>query len=439
MFRLLIFLYPFLYTIYLLTYCPFFLYRWVSKGRYPVNLSQRLGKLPPEIPDRSEPRRPALWVHAVSVGEVNAMRSLVDKLGLEKDELFFSTITETGQQLAQDLFRDRAHIFHFPLDWQWVCRRYLRALRPTAVLLVETEIWPGFLRAAQADQIPLLLINGRISDKSFLHYQKIRFFLAPLLATIDRFCMQSRQDKERILRLGAPPARVHWIGNLKYDYSLPQENNQVALVEQIRQTIKRDPDDLLWVCGSTRDQEEVFLVEAYRILLRDFPRLKLLLAPRHPHRAESAARLLEANKFSYIKRSDLRPDSPDQLGRTRPQILLLDSIGELAHLYQLADVVFIGGSLVPTGGHNLIEAAYFGKPILFGPHMENFKEISGSFLHAYAALQVHSTEELISRIRELLKDPGARSWLGRNARKVLKDNQGAVERTVEIVREYLGG
>ncbi len=440
MLRIYLFLYSILYTIFLALYLPVYLYRTASERRKPTHLLQRVGRLPFVV--REEARRASfstqrrsatVWIHAVSVGEINVVKPLVDRLALNPEQLFISTSTETGQELGQNLFRNRARIFYFPLDWKWVCRRYLRSIRPSVVLLTETEIWPGFITAAKSLKIPILLINGRISDASFRRYQRIRFLLTPLLVHIDHFCMQSRQDKERLLKLGAPAPRVHWIGNLKYDCAMAECAGPGTLVETLAQTLKSGPDDLLWVCGSTQDGEERMLLDVFASLREDFPSFKLLLAPRHPHRVDSVARLVEARHLTYVKRSQL------QFGNisTSPTILLLDSIGELSCLYQLADVVFIGGSLVPRGGHNIIEAAHFGKAILFGPHMKNFQEISESFLESYAALQVRSTEELRSRINDLLQDPAARNWLGRNARKVIRDNQGAVRRTVEIVREYL--
>ena len=453
MFRLLITVYSILYTLCLLAYLPIFLYRAIFTQRHRIHLLQRAYRLPKLRGTARSSSAARVWIHAVSVGEVNAIRVLVDELALAPNQMWISTTTDSGQALAEKLFHDRACVFYFPLDWKWASLRHLRALRPSLVLLVETEIWPGFISAAESLSIPVLLINGRISDASFRRYRRIRFFLKPVLQRIQYFLMRSRQDKQRILELGAPPDRVRQVGNLKYDYGLPKNPQKQKLVEQIGRLLKPDEKDLLWVCGSTQDGEEEILLEAYSILRRDFPALKLLLAPRHPHRTARIGKLLESCRFSHVRRSDLAPDpvspfgsesEPDQSKAPskrrlegNPSVFVLDSIGELPYLYQLADAVFVGGSLVPGGGHNPIEAAYFGKPILFGPHMENFREIASSFLQSYAALQVRSGPELASRIGELLKDPVARNWLGRNARKVIRDNQGALQRTLEFVRQYL--
>jgi 3-deoxy-D-manno-octulosonic-acid transferase len=430
MFRPLLWIYSILYTLLLIFYLPLFMYRVLVQGKDPSILLKRIGA--PPLRTSPDPASPSLWIHAVSVGEVKAIEPLVEALALNRDQLFISTITDTGQSLAQSRFQNRACVFYFPFDWQWICRLYLRRLSPACVLLAETEIWPGFIRAAESLNIPVLLINGRISDHSFRHYRRIRFFLRPLLHRIALFCVQTQQDRERIIELGAASSRVHPLGNLKYDYQLAQLPEKTQMLQIIRSVLKPDPNDLLWICGSTREGEEQSLLEVFQSLSEKFPALRLLLAPRHPHRVDEIARLVESAQLSYLRRSELNSHKIDP-----PKVLLLDTIGELAYLYQLADVVFVGGSLVPTGGHNIIEVAYFSKPILFGPHMENFKEISCAFLESDAALQVRSAEELPEELGKLLQDSATREALGNKARQVIGDNQGAVGRTLEIVQEYL--
>ncbi len=423
--------YSVFYTFSVFLYLPFFLYRVVVEDKSLANLFKRFS--PPEAPAAHSPGS-TLWIHAVSVGEVKAVEPLVRALAAEDRKLFVSTTTATGQDLARSLLPEPVRVFYFPLDWQWLCRLYLNRIRPSGVLLMETEIWPGFISAATRLEIPILLINGRISDRSFRRYQRIRFFLEPLLQSIHHFCMQARQDKQRILELGAPADQVNHMGNLKYDYQLGEIQEKTEMVQRLEKTLKPAPDDLLWICGSTREGEEEILLDVFESLSREFPALRMLLAPRHPHRAEGISRLLQSRQFNHLRRSQLNSEEIDP-----PRVLILDSIGELAYLYQLADIVFVGGSLVATGGHNIIEAAHFGKPILFGPHMENFKEIASAFLTSYAALQVQSGNELTSKIHDLLRDASTRRWLGRNARKVVRDNQGAVERTAQIVRQYVDG
>lgn len=424
--------YPVLYSVAAALYLPFYVWKAIFRrgGRMP--LAQRLGRLPDRLSGLPAKKESRLWLHAVSVGEVNAVRPLALALEPSIGRLFVTTTTETGQKLARDLFPE-FETFYFPLDWQWTCRRYLRALQPDAALLAETELWPGFIRSADRLGVALILVNGRISDRSYRRYRRIQPFIQPLLQTFDALCMQSRRDRERILQLGASPQRVHLTGNLKFDYQLAEDAAKRELTRRLARLLKPRSDDLLWVCGSTREGEEELLIEAWAELSRDFPRLKLLLAPRHPHRASHVAELFRQRGIPFALRSRQPWDSEDD-----PPALVLDSIGELAYVYEMADIVFVGGSLFPTGGHNIIEAANFGNPILFGPHMENFREISEVFLDSYAALRVGSHHELAPKIAELLKDEAARKWLGRNARKVVRDNQGAVRRTARIVLQRLG-
>ena len=429
-------LYSLTYTLLLIPWLLLALYRYLAEGKR-VNLRQRV-TVPQAFQELSSAAQESrIWIHAVSVGEVNSVRPLVDALNLPCSQLFISTTTDTGQTLARQLFRDRARVFFFPLDWGWLCRRYLRAIRPSVVLIAETELWPGFITSAEVLGIPIAIVNGRISDRSFHRYRRVRRALQPILDRVERFCMQSNQDKKRMLELGAQKGRVHWIGNLKYDYDLPPAEEKLAAVSLARRLLQRSPEDPIWVCGSTREGEEELLLETYVQLRQDFPQLRLLMAPRHLRRSEVIEGLLQEHALPYAKRSDFDQLSQEELLRQECDVLILDSIGELPFFYELGEVIFVGGSLVATGGHNIIEAAYFGRPVLVGPHMENFREIADTFLGAYGALQVQDPGQLAEKIRDLLRDTKAREWLGRNARKVIRDNQGAVQRTLEIVEQYL--
>ncbi len=236
-----------------------------------------------------------------------------------------------------------------------------------------------------------------------------------------------------MLELGAPADRVHLAGNLKYDYQLAPDPEKTRLAERLAGLLRVSGDEMIWLCGSTREGEESLLLETYVKLRREFPALRWLLAPRHPHRADEIALLLRQAGLRVLRRSDMA-----RVTKGAPEVVILDSIGELAYVYQVADLVFVGGSLIDTGGQNPIEPANFGKPILFGPHMGNFAEISQTFLQSYAALQVRSAEELTARLNDLIQDPSARKWLSTNARKVVRENQGALKRTLELVRQTLG-
>ncbi len=430
MLRLLLPFYSLLYIGALVAYLPHYLRRARREHRG-LHLGARLGARPP-LPGKVDERAPRIWVHAVSVGEVNAMRPLIAELVAQGKAVFLSTTTETGNKLAQKLFGSSVSVFYFPLDLQSTCRRSLRHIRPSLVLVAETEIWPNFILAVRRRGIPLMLVNGRFSDRSFRRYRRFRRLLAPLLGQFDHLCMQSRQDRARMLELGAPTEKVHLAGNLKYDYQLAADLEKTRLAERLAGLLRASGDEMIWLCGSTREGEESLLLETYVKLRREFPALRWLLAPRHPHRAEEIALLLRQAGLRVLRRSEMA-----HVTKGAPDVIILDSIGELAYLYQVADLVFIGGSLIDTGGQNPIEPAHFGKPILFGPYMGNFAEISQTFVQSYAALQVQSSEELRARLRDLIRDPSARKWLATNARKVVRENQGALKRTLELVRQAL--
>ncbi len=422
------YLYPLLYTVALVLYFPVFLLRLLRGDQSWRPLWQRAGLLPHsllELPPKDAPR---VWIHSVSVGEASSLRPLVEQLGISRDRLFISTTTETGQAVARRLYAEEATVFFFPLDWKTSCRRYLRAVAPDLVILTETELWPSFIHCVRTAHIPLLLVNGRISDRSFERYQRIGFLTSWMLKSFCKMGMQSREDKDRVVRLGGPPDRIHWIGNLKFDYSLPENSGASAAVRRVGLALDQKKGHLIWVCGSTHEGEEALLLEVFLSLQEEFEHLRWVVAPRHPHRFDSVTRLLRASSLRVVRRSQL--DSSESID---PTVVVVDTIGELAHLYAIADLVFVGGSLTPVGGHNLIEAAHFKKPILFGPHMENFREISEVFLASYAALQVQTVQELQNKMRELLRDATTRRWLGGNARKVIRDNHGAVRRTIELI------
>ena len=422
------YLYPLLYTVALLLYFPIFLVRLFRGEQSWRPIWRRAGWLPRSLRELPPKEAPRVWIHSVSVGEANSLRPLVEQLGLSRDRLFISTTTETGQAVARRLYSEEATVFFFPLDWKASCRRYLRAVAPDLVILTETELWPSFIHCVRTARIPLLLVNGRVSRRSFKGYQRIGFLTSWMLKTFCKLGMQTREDRDRVVRLGGPADRIHWIGNLKFDYSLPENPTARAAVRQVGVALGQEKGHLIWVCGSTHKGEEAILLDVFLALQKEFDHLRWVVAPRHPHRSDSVTRLLKASSLRVIRRSQL-----ENYESIDPQVVLVDTIGELSHLYEIADLVFVGGSLTPVGGHNLIEAAHFKKPILFGPHMDNFKEVSEVFLGSYGALQVQTAQELHSKMRELLRDASTRRWLGGNAGRVIRDNQGAVRRTIELV------
>ncbi len=429
MLRLVHHLYPLIYTLGLLLYFPVYLARILTRSEGQVPILERAGRLPRRLVELPPKTAFRVWIHAVSVGEANSIRTLVKRLALPPDRLFLSTTTPTGQKVAQGLFAKEATVFYFPLDWRTSCRRYLRAVDPDLVILTETELWPSFIGCVKETGTPLLLINGRFSDRSFERYRRIRFLTTSMLGAFCKLGMQSRADQEKAIQLGGLSDRIHRVGNLKFDYSLPENPGATRAGRQLGRLLGNEKGRLIWVCGSTHEGEEAILLDVFLALRREFDQLRWVVAPRHPHRASAVADLLGNSPLSVLRRSQM-----DAFSSTEAHVAVLDTIGELAHLYEIADVVFVGGSLTQAGGHNPIEAAHFKKPILFGPHMENFREMAEVFLLSYGALQVNSPQQLQTKMRELLLDGSARRWLGRNARSVVRENQGAVRRTLGLIR-----
>ena len=424
------FLYPPIYSLLILAYAPLHIYRIMfSRKGHLSSLLDRLGKLPLSLSTPSEWEGARLWLHAASVGEVMSIRALVNQLCERPAKIFISTTTEAGQQVAKDLYGEQATVFFFPLDWKWVYRRYLRAVSPDLVLLTETELWPSFITCLAESNVPLALINGRISNRSLGRYQRMSFFFSPLLRTFCKLGMQSQEDKNRILQIGAPEENTCSTGNLKFDYSPPPNTEAEHLVNTLGLIFRKEKGNLVWVAGSTREGEEELLAPVFLALRKRFGGLHWLIAPRHIERSGEVVKILKHHGIS----SRLRSQIEDYDNSPPPEAIVLDSIGELAHAFQIADVVFMGGSLVPWGGHNVIEAAYFSKAILFGPHMHNFREVKDIFLNARSALQVASPKELENRLFELLGNPKSRAILGHNARAVLRRNQGALQQTLDLI------
>jgi 3-deoxy-D-manno-octulosonic-acid transferase len=306
----------------------------------------------------------------------------------------------------------------------------LAAVSPRLVLLTETEIWPNFLRACASSKIPVVMINGRISARSFRRYRLVQPFFGHVLQDIDLFCMQSAADAERIVSLGASPDRIRVVGNLKFDVA--PRTDACSLAEQWRQTLQIESGQPVVVAGSTHAGEEEALLRAFIRLRQEFPKLLLVLAPRHPDRLAGVEALVARSGLTAVRRSELTGAREGAA-----QIVLLDTIGELPGLYAIGSVTFVGGSLIPKGGHNLLEPALYGRPVLFGPHMENFAEASAFFLERGAGLQVKDAEDLAQQLAALLRDPARRDRMGKAAMEALAAHRGACERTVALLERYV--
>ena len=417
---------------------PYFVFERWRRDKHFHGLRERLGYLPPPL--KTGGQAGSLWIHAVSVGEVLAVTELARHLKQQYPglRLLVSTTTATGQALARQRLTFAEAIFYFPFDWPGAVRRTFDAVTPRIVLIVETEIWPNFLREAARRGVPVVFVNGRISERSFVRSRRwlplAGGFLRRVLAGARLFLMQSEADAERVVGLGADPGRVEALGNLKYDVAPPAAGPLVNWLAGRVQASGEASRRAVLVAGSVVAGEEALVAEAFRKVLQKFPGALLVLAPRKPERFEPAAALLVQAGLRFVRRTQLDLSRALETGT---QVLLLDTVGELAALYRVADVAFVGGSLVPAGGHNVLEPAWFGKAPLFGLHMENFREMARQFVAETAGIQVASSADLAQRCIELLENPGRGEQMGRAARLLVERNRGATERTLARISHVL--
>jgi 3-deoxy-D-manno-octulosonic-acid transferase len=412
---------------------PFYLYRGLRYGKTRRGLRERLGFYGQDFPSLLKGLQ-VIWVHAVSVGETRAaiplLRSLRERY--PGAVLLLSHVTESGREIAAGL-AGIDHVIFFPFDLSWIVRKVLDIIRPDVIVLVETEIWPNFVTEARRREIPVILVNGRISDRSFPRYWKAGKLFLPVFLSLTDFCMQSEQDSRRIRRLGAPSGRVQVTGNLKFDMQPPSLD--AAELQEFRNELKLPDGGRIWVAGSTHEEEESQLVEVYLKLRQTCPELVLILVPRHPERCRYVQEDLAKRDVTAILRSSL----PARSGVLQPgEVLVVDTLGEVLKLYALADLVFVGGSLVNVGGHNILEASLLKKPVLFGSYMQNFKEIASLVRAAYGGLQVSSGEDLYRQMRLLVDNPEEATRIGDNGYRLLEQNRGATQRTLEVIERRLG-
>jgi 3-deoxy-D-manno-octulosonic-acid transferase len=406
---------------------PYWLYHILRHGKYHSGFSERMGRVPDRLSAVLSPGR-AIWVHAVSVGEVLAVSGLIEQMrqNFPAHRIVVSSTTDTGQELARKRF-GAENVFYFPLDFGFAIRPYLRALRPELIVLAETEFWPNFLHLAHASGARIAVANARISDRSWPSYLRFRWALRRMLVDIDLFLAQTEQDRTRLQSIGADTARVQVTGNLKFDISSPA---QPLIVETLRQSLTAEHAEPVIVCGSTVEDEELRLLEAFDNLRVQHPRATMILAPRHPERFDDVATLLQQLDTRFYRRSRWAGES------LAGGVLLLDSIGELAALYALADVAFVGGSLVPRGGHNIIEPAQYGVAIVTGNHTENFRDIVVLF-QSRDAVRIVGVAELQLTLMQLVANDSERHALGRRAQETLRSQQGATAHTLEALQTLL--
>ena len=405
-------------------------------------------RFPPELRDENSPgsAEKSIWIHAVSVGEVLAVLPLAQQLKkmFPLHRLVVSTTTVTGQKLARERMPFADAVFYFPLDWGGPVRRALVATRALAVIIVETEIWPNFLRECRRTDVPVIFVNGRLSHRSFRGFGRalsytggtLAGFLRTVLGDATLFLMQSEEDAARLIALGAPGERVLVTGNLKYDLA---EASESPLSAWLAAELARGNRRPVVVAGSVLAHEEVSVLRAFADVEREFPRALLILAPRKPEQFDNAATIVAESGRKLLRRRDLTLNGAGSAALSEPgNVFLLDSLGELAGLYRLADAVFVGGSLVPGGGHNILEPAAFSKVPVYGPSMENFREMADQFLAAGAAIQVKSSEDLGAVWEGLLREPERAARMGACARKLVDRNRGATERVLEHLERVVG-
>ena len=419
-------LYNLFFLIFSVVYVPYLL----MKGKAHRDFLQRFGFLPKEMSGIKKP----VWIHAVSVGEA----ALAGKLSLLFKEHFpevpviVSTTTKTGNEMMRKSRESAADaVFYFPLDLSFIVSKVVRLLDPRLYVMVETELWPNLLRELHSKGIPVILANGRISDTSYSNYGKIDFVMKHILGTIDRFCMQTEKDAERIKQLGAPAEKVYVAGNIKFDEGVASPESAPFS----RKDFGFGKDDKILVAGSTHFPEEEAIVDIYGDLKLSGGDLKLILAPRHIERVDEVRTYIEKNGMKSCLFSDILSGKADSPGTK--DVILVDTIGHLKDIYSVATLIFVGGSLAKKGGQNPIEGARWGKGVIFGPYMYNFREVASIFLEGGGAVSVKDKTQLKGVLKDLLGDPKKREDMSLNAKRIVSDNSGALKRTLSIIENEL--
>ena len=429
------FIYSVLLSIAFLILLPRFLFDALRHGKYVAGFRERLGNVKPILHQTT----PLIWIHAVSVGEAQAARPLVRELKTRFPDiaLAISTTTRTGQELAQDIFKDDAvSVFYFPFDWRWTVRRVLRVIRPTAVVILETELWPGFLRECRSQRIPVAIVNGRLSGQSFRRYRLVKQFISRVLSCVTLAIMQTDSDANRLIKLGMKPENVRVSGSLKFDAG--DLSATTSATDYFNERFSLDSAAPVILAASTHAPEERIVLESFKQILTKRPDARLLIAPRHPERFNDVASLVELSGLSYSRRT-----KPAVVADTTNSVILLDSIGELPSIYSLATIVFVGGSIARTGGHNILEPAAVGACVVTGGYTHNFRAIVETFPKADALVQLspmpeaEAREELTTVLTGLLIDDARRAEIGARAKKLVNQNRGATERTVDWLEPLL--
>ncbi|MBL7083549.1 MAG: 3-deoxy-D-manno-octulosonic acid transferase [Candidatus Aminicenantes bacterium] len=416
--------YSFLLFLSFFIYIPMYFLRIKLIRRERLFLRERLGF---RLPGKKD-KKPSLWIHAVSVGEVLSLQNLIKKIKERHPDwtIYFSTLTNTGMRVAKEKLVDADFIFFIPLDFTFIIRKFLNVLEPDVFVLAESEFWPNLLREAKRKTDSVLLINGRISPQSFKRYFRFKSFSKKILKNIDLFLVQTENDKEKLEKIGVNPAEVKVVSNLKCEVNLPLLTEGELL--SLKKNLSIQETKKIIVAGSTRKGEEKKLLVAYTKARSKREDLLLIIAPRHPERFDEVEKICQDFPFKAIKRTHVSPE-------TQWDILVLDTIGELAQFYALCDAAFIGGSLVPWGGQNLLEPAFYGKPVFFGPHMENFSFLAEKFVQSGGARIVYKEKDLVNMF--LMKNDKFFKKMGKRAKEALNSLKGATEKTLKAIESFM--
>lgn len=416
--------YSFLLFLSLFIYIPLYFLRIKLIRRERLYLRERLGFRLPEKKDK----KPSLWIHAVSVGEVLSLQNLIKKIKERFPDwaVYFSTLTNTGMRVAKEKLVDADFIFFIPLDFTFIIRKFLNALEPDVFVLAESEFWPNLLREAKRKTDSVLLINGRISPQSFKRYLRFKSFSKKILKNIDLFLVQTGNDKEKLEKIGVNPAEVKVVSNLKCEIDLPLLTEGELL--SLKKNLSIPETKKIIVAGSTRKGEEKKLLVAYTRARKKREDLQLIIAPRHPERFDDVEKICQEFPFKVFKRTLVSPE-------TQWDILVLDTIGELAQFYALCDAAFVGGSLVPWGGQNLLEPAFYGKPVFFGPFMENFSFLAKKFVQSGGARIVYKEKDLVNMF--LIENDKIFKKMGKRAKETLNSLKGATEKTLKAIESFM--
>jgi 3-deoxy-D-manno-octulosonic-acid transferase len=421
-----------LYLLAAIAYSPVIIYRAVRHKRYRAGWDQRFGKI-----SRRSPHKKCIWLHAVSVGEVNAAKTIIKQLENKFGdfEIVISTTTDTGFARATTLFSENHEVFYFPFDFYLIIKRAFRNIQPDICLLMELEIWPNFVQIAKQSNIPVIVVNGRMSDKSFPRYQKIKPLVKKMFGKISLTLAQTEQYAERFKELGCPDEKVIVTGSLKYDTAQITDKVQGsdAIAEQLNIGSER-----LWVIGATGNDEEKILLDVYQKIKQDaqFADLRLVIVPRKPERFDEVAQLIERRGLPLIRYSRIKNNTAP-LPTDNQAIIMGDTMGDLRKFYSLAAIIFVGRSLVPMGGSDMVEAAALGKCTVFGPHAFNFKQTVDALLANSGAIMVKDPEELLQTMQQCLSDSDFAQSVANNGREVIRKNQGATKNTIDQILKFL--